>query len=112
MGMFDFLRGKQSDEIPGGHGEFGHDITNPIPTKGLYDSYMYIEMLRTDDGLKPASSRLGSTTAPNMPGPIDIWQIFKEGGDQIATLHICAYHTRTSRKAPKGFVLVQAPASN
>lgn len=111
MGMFDFLRGNQSDEIPGGRGEFGHDITNPIPTKGLYESYMYIEMLRTSDGSKPISSRVGSTTSPNMPGPIDIWEFSTESGSPLATLHICGYHTRTSRKAPKGFVLVRGATS-
>ncbi len=102
MGLLDFLK---SDQMPGGKGEFGHDVTNPIPTNGIPASYEYLETLRLADGSEVTYSRYASTMIDGINGNIDIWHIFSAEGEQIATLHTCPYHSRTSRKAPKGFVL-------
>ena len=40
----------QHGKVPDAYGEFGHDATNPIPTKGIPGSIAYLAKLRTEDG--------------------------------------------------------------
>lgn len=98
--------GCDADEIPGGEGEFGYSINNPIPTKTPMGSTSYLARLRSSDGSKVVYERQGSTSAPISSQPIDIYLVSHPDGTHIATLYISPYHKRNSNKAPKGFTLL------
>lgn len=92
------------DKMPEGYGEYGLELTNPIPTSSIPDSYFYLDRLKTKDGSKITFERIGSMNAPNIKHTIDAYKIFSEG-KKIATIYICPYNSKTSSKAPKGFIL-------
>ena len=98
--------GCESDEIPGGQGDFGFSVTNPIPTRTPIGSTSYLARLRSSDGAKVGYDRQGSTSASISEHPIDIYSITHPNGEHIATLYISPYHKRNSNKAPKGFTLL------
>jgi hypothetical protein len=97
--------GTDQNVMPEGTGEFGYDVTNPIPTNMINDSISYLERLYTNEGVKIEYERLGSTLSPNIKGVIDVYLIFVHG-EEMARLHICPYNKKTSEKAPKGFYLI------
>ncbi|MCX7954434.1 MAG: hypothetical protein N3A01_04490 [Bacteroidales bacterium] len=96
--------GTDKDEMPEGFGEFGLEITNPIPTRSIPDSYFYLNRLRTKNGSKITYKRIGSMRAPNIKHLIDAYRIY-ENGKEIAIIYICPYNKKNSNKAPKGFEL-------
>ena len=91
------------DEIPGGFGEFGLSINNPVPVNGILSSEKYLSRLVTSDGLSIKWNRLGSGGADNIDNPIDIYNITDERGNNRPTIYISPYHPSTSKKAPKGY---------
>ena len=96
--------GTGSDEMPKGYGEFGLEITNPIPTSSVPDSYFYLSKLRTNDGSEITYKRIGSMEAPNIDQIIDGYVLYLNN-KEITKIFICPYNKRTSTKAPKGFKL-------
>jgi uncharacterized protein YneF (UPF0154 family) len=58
--------GTDYDIIPGGFGEFGNDVTNPIPINIVFGNTAYLGRLRTLDGVKIRYERFGSTGAKNI----------------------------------------------
>lgn len=88
-----------------GYGEFGYEVTNPIPVKSVLGNMAYLEKLRTLDGQKVEYERIGSTSAPNIDMPIDMYEI-SVNNEQITTLYISSYHNKNSERAPKNFKLV------
>ena len=110
--LFDAMRlmcedGYDSDEIPGGTGEFGHDVNNPIPTLTPMGSISYLSRLRlSSDNAKIVYERFGSTSSPICSSIVDIYTISHPNGQALTTLYICPYHKRNSNKAPKGFFLL------
>ena len=102
-------KGTDKDVMPEGYGEFGLEITNPIPVHTVAGNQIYLERLHTADGVKVTYKRIGSMRAPNIPSIIDGYTIFAKG-KEIATLYICPYNKKNSEKAPKGFQLApEAP---
>ena len=97
--------GTDEDIMPEGYGEFGLEITNPIPTSSIPDSYFYLGRLRTQNGSKITYNRIGSMGAPNISHSIDGYTI-SSNGKELATIYICPYNKKTSTKTPKGFMLV------
>jgi len=97
--------GTDKDEMPEGYGEFGLDITNPIPASSIPDSYFYLSRLRTQNGSETTYSRIGGMKASNIKHTVDVYNI-SANGKQLATIYICAYNKKTSSKAPKGFKLI------
>lgn len=97
--------GCDTDELPNGYGEFGYEITNPIPAKTILGSTSYLARLRTNDGTKVAYERLGSAESEVSPNPIDIYEIKDSQGKRLAVLYISPYQKKISEKAPKGFIL-------
>ena len=68
-GLFDAMSmmcddGCETDEIPGGHGEFGHEVTNPVPTKMVFGSTSYLARLRSPDGAEVVYVRERSVSSP------------------------------------------------
>ncbi len=92
--------------MPEGYGEFGLEITNPIPASSVSASYDYLRRLRTADGREILFNRIGSMTSPpNIEHIIDGYNLFVDK-QKVATIYICPYSTDTSSKAPKGFQLI------
>jgi hypothetical protein len=98
--------GTAEDKMPEGYGEFGLEITNPVPTNTIFGSTAYLGRLRTLDGIKVTYDRIGSMSAPNISQIIDGYMIYANGV-QITTLYICPYNKKNSGKAPKGFRLLK-----
>ena len=104
-GVFAGDTGYDLDEIPEGFGEFGLDVTNPIPVQGIISNEVYLKKLVTIDGSEIHWEREGSTKTENIKNAIDIYKIFDSGGRLITKLFISPYHKRISNKIPKGFML-------
>lgn len=102
--LFDNYGGLKYDEIPGGYGEFGLSINNPVPVNGILSSEKYLSRLITSDGLSIKWNRLGSGGADNIDNPIDIYNITDEKGNKRSTIYISPYHPSTSNKTPKGYI--------
>ena len=100
-----FSYGVGLDQMPEGYGEFGIEITNPIPTSSIPENRYYLDRLRTIDNSTITYERIGSMQAENIQFLIDGYRIFANG-KEIATLYLCPYNATTSTKAPKGFKLV------
>ena len=101
--LSDNYGGLKYDEIPGGYGEFGLSINNPVPVNGILSSDKYLSRLMTSDGQTIKWNRLGSGRADNIDNPIDIYNITDERGMKRETIYISPYHPSTSNKAPKGY---------
>ncbi|MCX6766843.1 MAG: hypothetical protein NT170_03665 [Candidatus Moranbacteria bacterium] len=105
--MFGGNIGYDSDEIPGGYGNFGYSITNPIPTKGINGSHVYLRKLKfLATGKEIKWGRTGSYSSDNIENKIDKYKLFDISGDDIATIYISPYHRKNSDKAPEGFELI------
>jgi len=100
--------GTDQDIIPEGIGEFGYDVTNPIPVNTILGNTAYLGRLRTLNDIKVRYERRGHTRTNNIKNPIDIYEIFDEE-KKIATLYISPYNKKNSTVAPKGFKLVFLP---
>ncbi len=95
-----------TDEIYGTVGEFGLELSNPVPVYGVASSRVYLGRLRTLDGMPIKWERLFSTKHESINLPIDVYNIFDSKGNEIANIYISPYHLRTSLKAPKGFKMI------
>src|SRR4051794_30885830 len=62
------LRAPDVDEVPGGSGEFGRGVHNPIPANGPFGEAQYLSSLVTTAGQPVAFQRLGSE------GRIDVYE--------------------------------------
>ena len=98
--------GIDADELPNSQGEFGTALTNPIPSDTIMGSMIYLECLRTPDGRKISSKRIGSFTSPVTTSPVDGYKITDANGQEITTLYFSPYQKRNSEKAPREFMLV------
>ena len=100
----------QQDVIPEGIGEFGLTISNPVPVCSIYASTNYLSCLRTAAGETIRWKRLGSKTGHSqIKMPVDEYQLTDQKGNIIAHIFISPYHWRTSKLAPKGFLLEGNP---
>ncbi|MCF6365642.1 MAG: hypothetical protein L3J35_05505 [Bacteroidales bacterium] len=95
-------QGTDLDIIPEGFGEFGIEITNPVPVNSVFGSTVYLKRLITNDGNKIEFKRRGSMSVNNIENPIDAY-IISVAKEKIATIYISPYHKKISQKAPKGF---------
>ena len=99
--------GCNSNTIPNGYGEYGLTATNPVPAKGIFANTAYLSKLRTLDGEELEWERRGSTGAPNIEMPIDIYHITTKSGRDMGNIYISPYQNHTSTKAPKGFIHIE-----
>ena len=98
-------KGTTEDSMPEGYGEFGLDITNPVPIHGVQDNENYLRKLRLANGSGIKWSRIGSCKAPNIEQIIDNYIIHDLSGNKICNLYLCPYNRKTSNKTPKGFII-------
>jgi len=85
------------DEVPGGSGEFGRDVNNPIPANGPFGEAQYLSSLITESGVPIAFQRLSAN------GPIDVYETVTFDGRDWDVLYLTKFFPRKSRRAPKGF---------
>lgn len=98
-----WARGTTDDTIPGGYGEFGLSLTNPIPTICVAGSTKYLAKLRYT-GEEVESKRVGSTSSEVTGGNVDIYELSLRGRE-VGSVYICPYHRKDSKKTPKGFTM-------
>ncbi|MDG4945734.1 hypothetical protein NMK71_04850 [Weeksellaceae bacterium KMM 9713] len=96
--------GADQDMMPEGYGEFGLEITNPIPASSIPDSYFYLNRLKTENGSEITYKRVGGMIAPNISHTVDAYSI-SANGQELAIIYICPYNKKTSTLAPHGFTL-------
>ena len=106
-GLFEVMQslnddGTEENEIPEGYGEFGYELTNPIPVNTTFGSTSYLAKLKTMNNLKISYDRIGSFSSPVSNHPVDGYKITLDGKD-LATLYISCYHKKNSEKTPKNF---------
>ncbi len=100
-----YAQGTDEDKIPGGYGEFGLSVSNPVPTICVAGSDLYLARLR--HGGRPVEAiRMGSMSTDATPGRVDKYKV-SVGGRELGGVYICPYHKRISRIAPKGFTLAE-----
>lgn len=97
-----FGDGLDVDMLPNGTGEFGWEITNPIPMFSVPESYMYLEGLRFEDNMKVIYNRIGNFSSDVTPHPLDGYQITHPDGSNRGILYISPYQKRNSNLKPKG----------
>ena len=97
--------GATTDVIPGAYGEYGLCPTNPVPVRGIPANEAYLRSLRLLSGEGFKWHRIGSTGAPNISDPIDMYQITTNGGTDLCVIYISPYQSIISQKAPKGFFI-------
>ena len=122
----------KQDINPNGIGKFGLEKTNPIPIYGIDNiptymdklrykyvsksgsnsiTYNHIDFIRTSDsdnsenGSKKPEVELpsSSTTADNISGHIDVYNIYTIGGEKIAKIYVNCYSLITSNEVPDSF---------
>lgn len=98
-----YSEGTDKDEIPGGYGDFGLSVSNPVPTISVRGSNFYLGRLR-HRGSPVEANRLGSMSSDATPGSVDAYRL-SVGSADVGTVFICPYHKRISRLAPRGFSL-------
>lgn len=104
--MFGGSVGCDSDEIPGGYGDFGYTVNNPIPTNGIMGSNIYLSKLKLKSGnIEAEWKRTGPRLAENIENVIDEYQLISSSGECVAVIYISPYHKKNSERAPDGFSL-------
>ncbi|MBQ3395695.1 MAG: hypothetical protein IJG34_06250 [Synergistaceae bacterium] len=90
-------KGGNVDVVPNAYGEFGHDITNPVPVNGVVGEITYLSRLLTSSGEKVFFHRLGSINT------IDVFEIVSQSGLEWDILYLDMYNTRKTRFVPKNY---------
>lgn len=99
--------GYDSDIIPSGKGDFGLDLSNPVPVRGIRGSNQYLASLRTIMGHRIRWNRIGSFQSSNIELQIDCYHVFDSvTNEKFGEIYISPYHKRDSQKPPRGFQLV------
>lgn len=99
------IDGATTDVIPNAYGEYGFDVTNPIPTRGVPSNEAYLKSLSLLSNESFHWERIGSFTAPNIKNPIDGYKIIADSGEYLCTIYISPYQSVISKTAPKGFYI-------
>lgn len=99
--------GCDTDEIPGAEGDFGWDVSNPVPTHTTFGSTSYLARLRTTSGEKISYERIGSFNSPLSEMPVDGYELKGAAGNELGIIYLSPYHKRNSEKPPNGLVIEQ-----
>ena len=100
--------GVDADVVPGGAGPFGYTRTNPVPVAGNVSERLYLDRLRTTDGLPVNWRRKGSQVGKD--GPVDCYKLTGLVGESLGELFISSYHLRISSMVPDGLHLHEQQA--
>lgn len=94
--------GPDCDTVPGAHGAFGRDATNPIPVNGPHGEIHYLNRLRAPSGVGFFYHRVGTAEAPNSETPLDEYELLAVDGTYRVNLFFAPYHPRRSQLVPEG----------
>lgn len=92
--------GECCDVVPGGEGEFGHDVRNPIPVNGPIGEFSYLSRLR----MKSTGSRLYFHRIASHDG-IDEFELVNVSGQFADHLFVDPRHPAPSALYPDGYYL-------
>ena len=98
--------GCETDELPDAYGEYGYDISNPIPTEAVSGSIRYLGRLNAPDGSKVRYQRIGCYGCPVSKNLVDGYELSHQDGTALGTIYVSPYQTRNSEKAPAGLTLI------
>lgn len=91
------------NKVSGAKGDFGRDISNPIPVNGTLGEITYLSSLLVEStGEKVFFHRLGSCA-----NNIDIFELISISGNFYDVLYLDMYHTHKSKIVPKGYISQQ-----
>ena len=85
--------------------DYGLVSNKPIFVAGFFEDQEYLHRLRTDKGDRIIHQRKCTMEEDGIAGPIDMYEIYTENGGHYKNIYISNYETKTSAKAPSGFVL-------
>ena len=100
------IEGTELDELPDGEGEFGLDIDNPVPVKGIPESREYLQQIILEEqeiNLSTNWIRRGSGKTKTRNLPVDIYILMDQNDRQLKRVYVWPYNKVTSKKIPKGF---------
>ena len=97
-----------ADVVPGATGPFGRARTNPVPVVSIVSARLYLDRLRTTDGLPVNWRRKGSQTGKD--DPVDCYKLTGSVGESLGELFISSYHQRISSMVPDGLHLHEQQA--
>lgn len=92
--------GEPCDTVPGGKGEFGHDLGNPIPVNGPIGEFSYLSRLR----MKSTGSRVYFHRVANHDG-IDEFELTNVSGQFADHLFLDPRHPAPSALYPDTYYL-------
>lgn len=107
------MAGADCDQLPGAFGEFGREISNPVPVNGAKGEIKYLAKLRGKGGLPVLFHRIGSMSSPVTPHSVDAYELLRsddESGslrpryDKWDVLYLDMYHPRRSELAPSNYI--------
>ena len=84
--------------------EYGLVPEKPIYTNGRDGSSQYLSSLCSIDGKPLQWNRRGSIYSEDNIGLVDIYDCYRESGDQYITIYINMYGNHNSTVIPKGFI--------
>ncbi|MBQ9415921.1 MAG: zinc-ribbon domain-containing protein [Clostridia bacterium] len=88
--------------------DFGYSIYNPIMSSSISESDIYLDHLRTIDGLPLAYLRRGTIVVENLHGiknvAVDEYQLFLKG-KEFKKIYICPFASKTAKNTPQGLFL-------
>jgi hypothetical protein len=101
--------GTNLDQLPGGKGEFGFSLNNPILLTDVSESSAYLDRLIY---IKPGSSeyrwqRTGSMRSEIVSAPVDEYNLLDPQNNIVKTIYIWPYNKVNSKIVPEGFGLME-----
>jgi hypothetical protein len=97
----------RSQALKCGYGEYGLEITNPIPAK-IEKGRAFSNSLKTSAGKNIKLQHVERWMTPVSELPVDEYLIFDLEGNELVTLYFSHFQGYTSKNAPKGFMFNHA----
>lgn len=91
--------------LPSGYGEFGLEVTNPIPSTLTQDWKNYCNRLRGPNNEKVILTENEKWMAPISSKPIESFLVTNDSGKELGIIYFSRYQKYISNKAPKGYSL-------
>ncbi len=85
------------NRVPGSTGEFGLEVSNPIPVNGFFGEVVYLSALAVEGANHVYAHRLGSI------GEVDVFEVVGSNGEGWSILYFNYYFPSKSNELPRGF---------
>ena len=84
--------------------EYGIKPNKPIFVNGFGSDKEYLSHLYTQDNVKLAFERVGSSEVDGICGPVDLYKLLLPDGSVYMNIFLCNYGTRNTTDVPRGVV--------